>query len=329
LLERNDFTSSLDQINESNFEDIALRLFSYQYKNNLLYQTYVNHLGKDAASIDSLDKIPFLPIHFFKTHTVVCGTWKPETVFTSSATSGSTVSTHSVWSLDFYLKNALSIFQHFYGSIDNFHFLALLPSYLERSGSSLIAMIDYFIKKDLSGQSGFYLNNHDDLVSKITELKKSDKKTLLWGVSFGLLDLAEKFEIDLGSCIVMETGGMKGRRKEWVREEFHNFLCKKFNVKQIHSEYGMTELLSQAYSKGNGYFQLPAWMKMQIRDINDPFQALGDGRIGGVNVIDLANAHSCPFIETEDLGRVVEGSNFEILGRADNSDLRGCNLLIG
>ena len=327
-MELGDFTFSLDQINESNFEGIALKLFSFQYKNNLLYQTYVNHLGKDPGSIDSLDKIPFLPIHFFKSHTVVCGTWKPEVVFTSSATSGSIVSRHFVWSLDFYLKNALTIFQRFYGSIDNYHFLALLPSYLERSGSSLIAMIDYFIKQDLSGQSGFYLNNHEELVSKIAELKKSNKKIILWGVSFGLLDLAEKFEIDLSSCIVMETGGMKGRRKEWVREELHNFLCRKFNLKEVHSEYGMTELLSQAYSKGNGYFQLPAWMKILVRDINDPFQGISDGRIGGVNIIDLANAYSSPFIETEDLGRIVEGSNFEVLGRADNSDLRGCNLLI-
>lgn len=327
-MEPKDFTSSLDQVNESNFEDIALNLFSFQYKNNLLYQTYVNHLVKDPGSIDSIAKIPFLPIRFFKSHTVVCGTWKPEVVFTSSATSGSTVSRHLVRNLDFYLENAQTIFQHFYGSINNYHFLALLPSYLERSGSSLIAMIDYFIKNDSSGQSGFYMNNNDELVAKISELKGSDKKVILWGVSFGLLDLAEKFEIDLSSCIVMETGGMKGRRKEWVREELHNFLCKKFNVKQVHSEYGMTELLSQAYSDGHGYFRMPVWMKIRIRDINDPFQGLADGRIGGVNVIDLANAHSCSFIETEDLGRIAGDSNFEILGRADNSDLRGCNLLI-
>jgi len=323
-----DFTSSLDQVNESNFEDIALKRFNFQYKNNLLYQTYVKHLGKDPALINSLSKIPFLPIRFFKSHTVVCGTWNPEIVFTSSATSGSIVSKHYVRSLDFYLKNALTIFQHFYGGIENYHFLALLPSYLERSGSSLIAMIDFFMKKDLSGQSGFYLNNHDELVTKIDKLKKSDKRTILWGVSFGLLDLAEKFEIDLSQCIVMETGGMKGKRKELVRAEFHSFLSQKFNLKQVHSEYGMTELLSQAYSESQGYFRLPGWMKIQIRDINDPFHELSDGKIGGINVIDLANAHSCSFIETEDLGRIVDNSTFEILGRADNSDLRGCNLLI-
>ena len=315
-------------INESNFDDIALQLFNYQYKNNLLYQTYVHHLGKEVGTIRSVSEIPFLPIRFFKSHTVVCGTWQPEVVFTSSATAGTGVSTHPVWSLDFYLKNSVSIFQHFYGPIENYHFLALLPSYLERSGSSLIAMMDYFIRKDGAGHSGFYLNNEEDLLFKISQLKNSEKRTVLWGVSFALLDLAEKREVDLSACLIMETGGMKGRRKEWVREELHGFLCQRFNAKTIHSEYGMTELLSQAYSFGSGYFQLPAWMKIQIRDINDPFQTMSKGKIGGVNVIDLANAHSCCFIETEDLGRITENANFEILGRADNSDIRGCNLLI-
>ena len=329
MSELNDFTTSLNHINESNFEDIALELFRSQYKNNLLYQTYVQHLGKDLGSIKSIANIPFLPIRFFKSHTVVCGIWKPEVVFTSSATSGSIVSKHSVWSLDFYLRTAVSIFQRFYGPIDNYHFLAVLPSYLERSGSSLIAMMDHFIGKDSSGRSGFYLNNYDDLLLTMDQLKKSNKKIVLWGVSFALLDLAEKMEIDLSHCIVIETGGMKGRRKEWVREELHTFLCKKLNVKEIHSEYGMTELLSQAYSTGNGYFQPPLWMKILVRDINDPFQLLTSGKIGGVNVIDLANAHSCSFIETEDLGRALEGASFEILGRADNSDIRGCNLLVG
>jgi hypothetical protein len=328
LFEFKNFAASIHTINESNFEDIALQRFHFQYKNNLLYRTYVHHLGKDAGAVQSLSEIPFLPIRFFKSHTVVCGTWEPEVVFTSSATAGSGVSRHPVWSLNFYLENALSIFQHFYGPIENYHFLALLPSYLERSGSSLIAMMDYFIRKDRSGHSGFYLNNEDDLRAKIDELKKSEKQVILWGVSFALLDLAEKSEVDLSSCLIMETGGMKGRRKEWVREELHSFLCDRFNVKTIHSEYGMTELLSQGYSRGNGYFQLPSWMKIQIRELNDPFQIVGEGKIGGVNIIDLANAHSCCFIETEDLGRISEKTSFEILGRADNSDIRGCNLLV-
>jgi hypothetical protein len=322
------FTSSLNQINESNFEDIAMEVFHFQYKNNLLYRTYVQHLGKDPALINSISKIPFLPIRFFKTHTVVCGTWTPEVVFTSSSTSGTGESRHPVLSLDFYLKNAASIFERFYGPIDDYHFLALLPSYLERSGSSLIAMIDYFMRRDSSGNSGYFLNNYDELLRKIDQLRASRKKTVLWGVSFGLLDLAEKIEVDLSNCIVLETGGMKGRRKELIREELHEFLGSRFSVAQIHSEYGMTELLSQAYSAGKGYFHAPPWMKIQIRDINDPFQSLGEGRVGGVNVIDLANANTCSFIETEDLGRVVEGSSFEVLGRADNSDIRGCNLLV-
>jgi phenylacetate-coenzyme A ligase PaaK-like adenylate-forming protein len=327
-LEIQNFTSSVSQVNESNFEDIALQLFHFQYKNNLLYQTYVNHLGKDTSQIKSIIDIPFLPIGFFKSHSIVSGSWNPEIVFTSSGTSGSMVSQHPVWNLDFYLNSSAAIFKSFYGSPEDYHFLALLPSYLERSGSSLITMVDYFIKRDATGHSGFYLSNHDEILRKIHTLKKSGKKTLLWGVSFALLDLAEKFEIDLSSCLVMETGGMKGRRKEWVREELHSFFCQRFNVMEIHSEYGMTELLSQAYSKGRGYFQPPAWMKILIRDINDPFQFVDEGGIGGVNVVDLANAHSCAFIETEDLGRVWQGLNFEILGRIDNSDIRGCNLLV-
>jgi len=213
--------------------------------------------------------------------------------------------------------------------LEGYHFLALLPSYLERKGSSLIAMIDHFIKNDETLQSGFYLNNIDDLIRKIQELKNSKKKTLLWGVSFALLDLAEKLEVDLSHCIVMETGGMKGRRKEWVREELHHYLCKRFNVSSIHSEYGMTELLSQAYSNGDGYYSSPPWMKVIVRDVNDPFGRVNDGKTGAINVIDIANVHSCAFIETEDLGRLVNGPKFEILGRMDNSDIRGCNLLVG
>lgn len=281
------------------------------------------------AVVRSIDKIPFLPIRFFKSHEVISGSWKPETTFTSSATSGTLVSRHHVWHLDFYLKTATAIFQHYYGPLADYHFLALLPTYLERSGSSLIAMIDHFIKKDTSCHSGFYINDNKALFSKVKELKNSNKKIVLWGVSFALLDLAEKFEADLSSCLVMETGGMKGRRKEWVREELHSFLCQRFNVKDIHSEYGMTELFSQAYSKGQGYFDCPVWMKVLIRDLNDPFQYSTQGRIGGVNVVDLANAHSCSFIETEDLGRIVQGLSFEILGRIDNSDIRGCNLMVG
>jgi hypothetical protein len=238
------------------------------------------------------------------------------------------VSQHPVFDLKFYAETSVAIFQKFYGSLDQFHFLALLPSYLERTGSSLIYMIDHFIKSDSSGHSGFYLHNHEELLRKIDALKTSGKKTVLWGVSFALLDLAEKYEVDLSHCFVFETGGMKGRRKEWIREELHSFLTKRFNVPAINSEYGMTELLSQAYSRKDGYFQCPPWMKMLVRDINDPFQLVNAAKTGGLNVIDFANAHSCSFIETEDLGRAVDGDFFEILGRLDNSDIRGCNLLV-
>jgi hypothetical protein len=323
-----DFDNLITSVNASNFEDIALQVFHFQYKNNLLYQSYAKAIGKVPERVKSIMEVPFLPISFFKGHTVISGSWIPEAEFTSSATTGFKVSKHAVRRLDFYLKNAATIFEQFYGPITNYHILALLPSYLDRTGSSLISMIDSFIKIDESGNSGYYLRNHEDLVKKIHLLKTSDKKTLVWGVSFALLDLAENFEVDLSHCLVMETGGMKGRRKEWVREELQNYLRTRFNVLQIHSEYGMTELLSQAYSKGNGYFAAPPWMKVIVRDINDPFEQVGEGKIGAINVIDLANVDTCSFIETEDLGKIM-GNGFEILGRLDNSDIRGCNLLIG
>jgi hypothetical protein len=315
-------------INASNFEDIALKVFMFQYKNNHLYRSYVDALGKVPEDVASLKDVPFLPIRFFKNHPVISGIWKEEAVFTSSSTTGIGVSTHNIPDLNFYLNNTSSIFERFYGSIKNFHFLALLPSYSERKGSSLIAMMDYFINADDTGQSGYYLYNHEDLTRKVHSLSGSNKKIVLWGVSFALLDFAEKYEIDLSNCMVIETGGMKGRRKEWVREELQRYLCQRFNVDKIHSEYGMTELLSQAYAKGDGYFKCPPWMKVIIRDINDPFETIEQGKIGAVNVVDLANVHSCAFIETEDLGRVGD-DGFEILGRMDNSDLRGCNLLVG
>ena len=328
MREIKDFTDSITSVNASNFEDIALKVFHFQYKNNLLYQSYAQALGKVPEKVTSMKMIPFLPIRFFKTHPVISGMWDSPIEFTSSSTSGVGVSRHRAWSLDFYLENVTSIFEQFYGSIKKYHFLALLPSYIERSGSSLIAMIDHFIKNDDTGNSGYFLNNQEDLLNKIQSLKASKKKTLLWGVSFALLDLAEKFEIDLSHCIIMETGGMKGRRKEWVREEFHRFLCQRFQVNEIHSEYGMTELFSQAYSKGEGYFSCPPEMKVVVRDLNDPFEAVPEGKTGAINVIDLANVHSCSFIETEDLGRMVNSSKFEILGRMDNSDIRGCNLMV-
>jgi Acyl-protein synthetase, LuxE len=323
------FTSSLFSINENNVEDIALQLFRFQAEYNSLYNLYLRYRGADYTKITSLYQIPFLPITFFKSHTVISGEWKPEMEFSSSGTTGGATSRHLVWSLPFYLAQAEKTFQQFFGPLQNYHFLALLPSYLEREGSSLIAMMEHFIQQSQSEDSGFYLFNKEELIRKVEGLRQSKKKVILWGVSFALLDLAEKFEIDLSHCIIIETGGMKGRRKEWIREELHTFLCKRFNVSQIGSEYGMTELMSQAYSFGNGQYKAPNCMKILVRDINDPYQILPFGRVGAINIIDLANAHSCAFIETQDLGKIGQNGYFEVLGRMDNSDVRGCNLLVG
>ena len=323
------FTSSLNSINEDSFVDIALQLFRFQAEQNPVYQKYINARNIDVAKVASLDQIPFLPISFFKTHAITTGTWNPEVEFSSSGTTGLITSRHAVKSLPFYLNNAEAIFNQFFGSIQDYHILALLPSYLEREGSSLIVMIDHFIKKSKSEHSGFYLYNQKELIQKLELLRSSEKKVILWGVSFALLDLAEKFELDLSHCIIVETGGMKGRRRELIREELHAFLCTRFNVQHIASEYGMTELLSQAYSKERGLYQLPKWMKVMVRDINDPTQILATEKIGCLNVIDLANAHSCAFIETHDLARIGQNGYLEVLGRMDNSDLRGCNLLVG
>ncbi len=323
------FTSLLATINENNVEDIALQLFRFQAEQNSLYNSYIQYRGVDYTKIVSLDQIPFLPITFFKSHLVISGEWKPEIEFSSSGTTGGATSRHLVWSLPFYLDHAEKTFQQFFGPLHDYHFLALLPSYLEREGSSLIAMLEHFIKQSHSEDSGFYLFNQEELIKKLKALRSSKKKVILWGVSFALLDLAEKFEIDLSHCIIIETGGMKGRRKEWIREELHEFLCKRFNINQIGSEYGMTELMSQAYSFGNGQYLAPSCMKIIIRDINDPYQILPFGRVGAINIIDLANVHSCAFIETQDLGKIGQNGYFEVLGRMDNSDMRGCNLLVG
>jgi len=322
------FADSLSSVNERNFEDIALKLFRFQAKNNPVYSKYLQFLDCHIEEVDSLSEIPFLPIGFFKTHPVKTSTWTAEDVFTSSGTTGMTTSSHEVYDLALYRSLSGQIFEKFFGPMNNFHFLALLPSYLERTGSSLIAMMDHFIKESKSPHSGFYLHNHEELVEKIRFLKSDNRKVILWGVSFALLDLAEAYNLELSDCIVFETGGMKGRRREWIREELHEYLCQRFNIAVIHSEYGMTELMSQAYSRGGGYYQSPPWMKMLVRDINDPFSIV-NGKVGGINVIDLANFHSCAFIETQDLGRLDQVGNFEVLGRIDNSDVRGCNLLVG
>ena len=313
---------------EEEFIQISLKVFRFQASNNPVYARYIELLNININSVDCLEKIPFLPIEFFKSHKVSSSTEEAKAVFTSSGTTGNLTSRHYVPDLGIYEDSFTKGFEAFYGPVNDYCILALLPSYLEREGSSLIYMMEKLIKDSEHPKSGFYLHNHDDLIACVKELKAQNQKILLLGVSFAFLDLAEAHQLDLSDVIVMETGGMKGRRKEITREELHAYLTSRFNVDKIHSEYGMTELLSQGYSKGNSLFETPAWMKIMIRDVYDPFSYEKTGRSGGVNVIDLANLYSCSFIETQDLGKIHADGKFEILGRFDNSDIRGCNLLV-
>ena len=341
------------QLIPDNFDALALEIFRYQAEHNLVYKKYLQCLHIQVDTIDKIEKIPFLPIEFFKTQTVISGNDKTKVTFESSGTTGQNTSQHHVQDPEFYLQIAEQIFERFYGKLTDFQIFALLPSYLERTNSSLVYMVEHFIKKSGNPNSGFYLDDYEALAKALAggrrqEMEDGKNRTsnvehqasniLLIGVTFGLLDFAES-KIDLSflqnvyNLIVMETGGMKGRRKELLREEVHEILTETFNVKSIHSEYGMTELLSQGYSKGEGVFELPVSMKIMLRDVNDPFHYITNSRSGGINVIDLANVDSCCFIETKDLGSWVESSEgttarFRILGRFDNSDIRGCNLMV-
>jgi hypothetical protein len=312
--------------NEAQFNKVALELFHLHVNKNELYRSFVIELPETFQNPSHFSEIPFLPISFFKTKKILLEGEESKTVFTSSGTTGSTNSRHFVVDEDWYLENSLEIFRRFYGPIEELCVLALLPSYLEREGSSLIVMAKALIEQSRHEASGFYLHNFSELNDKLQELKKAGQKTLLLGVSFGLLDFGEQYTCDFPELIVMETGGMKGRRKEMIREELHEILKKTFKVPLIHSEYGMTELFSQAYALRAGLFQTPPWMKILIRDSNDPFSYLSENEVGGMNIIDLANFYSCPFIATQDLGR-KNTDGVEILGRFDNSDIRGCNLL--
>jgi len=315
------FKETIFTINEQNFQSYCLEVFQYQYAECQVYQEYCNLVLKNPNSIARVSQIPFLPIEFFKSHQIKSGTWQEQKVFRSSGTTQTGRSTHYVKDLDFYLRISKKIFENHLGSIDSIQILALLPSYQEMGDSSLIAMVDHFIS--LSSQdSGYVLNNTDSLPNRLKETKA---QKLLLGVSYALLDLAERHPISLKDVKIMETGGMKGRRDEVTRAELHQKLKDAFEVQEIFSEYGMTELMSQAYGS-NGDFRFPNWAKVLIRDVNDPFSYLGDGKTGGVNVIDLANVDSCSFIETKDLGK-SRNNTFEILGRFDNSDVRGCNLM--
>lgn len=314
--------------NDTEFNASALKIFDFQYHQNPVYREFCTYLGKNSSNVRQLGDIPFLPISFFKTKKVVCGSFSPDIVFSSSGTTGSEVSKHYVRNLALYEESYLAAFKQFYGPIEDYCVLALLPSYLEREGSSLIYMADDLIKKSGHPDSGFYLDRLDRLYDTLIKLEARDTKTLLLGVSFALLDMAEKYSLNLRNTIIMETGGMKGRRKEMIREELHHVLKTGLGVPHIHSEYGMTELLSQAYSQGNGIFKAPNWMKVLTRETEDPLTPQDLEKTGGINIIDLANVHSCAFIATQDLGKVYADGSFEISGRFDHSDIRGCNLMV-
>jgi len=322
------FARDLYSVNEATFADIALQLFQFQAENNPVYREYLSRLSVDPAAVTTVEAIPFLPISFFKSHRIKTGIWEAETIFTSSGTTGSRTSVHEIQNLNFYLTHARRCFEYFFGDLTDYQFFALLPSYLERQNSSLVAMMEYFIKKSRSRHSAFYLHDFDKLLRDIGKAKSEQKKTVLWGVTFALMDLAERYNPDLSHCLIFETGGMKGRRREIIRPELHAQLTAAFGVDRIFSEYGMTELLSQAYTRGKEAFSCPPWMKIMARDITDPLEKGLLNTTGGINVIDLANLHSVAFIETEDIGKVYEDGSFTILGRLDNSDVRGCNLMV-
>jgi phenylacetate-coenzyme A ligase PaaK-like adenylate-forming protein len=313
---------------QKQFEKIALKVFRFQYENNLVYREFCIFLKTDVQKVKSLEQIPFFPIQFFKSRKVLSNENLIQETFTSSGTTGMSTSKHFVTDISLYEESYRKGFSQFYGNIEDYVILALLPSYLEREGSSLIYMIEDLIQMTNNSESGFYLNNHEELIEKLMRLDKAGQNVILIGVTYALLDLIERRKFQLQNTIIMETGGMKGHRKEMIREELHDQLCQGFGVTAIHSEYGMTELLSQAYSLGNGIFECPSWMHILIRDTEDALRYVAEGKTGGINVIDLANINSCSFIATQDLGKKNPNNSFEVLGRFDNSDIRGCNLMV-
>jgi hypothetical protein len=334
MIFRDELKSAVLVVNESNFKELALEIFKFQASENPTYRQFIKYLKINPNLVTELEKIPFLPIGFFKNHQIVSANALTEAIFESSGTTGQTTSKHHVADLAFYETISTQIFEQQYAPLSQFHVLALLPSYLERNNSSLVYMVQHFIKQTGSEHSGFYLNNFKELNEKLRFLLKNDdgKQILLMGVTFGLLDFLEAFQLlDLPTnrLIVMETGGMKGRRREMIRAEVHEILNRGFGVQKIHSEYGMTELLSQGYSKGDGFFDLPPSMKILFRDVSDPFdvQIVSTRSAHGLNVIDLANVDSCAFIETQDLGNFND-QQLSVIGRFDNADVRGCNLMV-
>jgi len=330
------FKNALIHTTPENFDAKALDLFRYQARYNAIYKQYITALGISPEHVQGIAQIPFLPIECFKYHQILTKEAENDSfdtiqgrVFESSGTTGQVNSKHYVADVDFYTQISLYAFEQKYGELENYHILALLPSYLERSNSSLVYMAEAFIKKSNSTHSGFYLQNTNELLQTIALLnKQNDRKILLIGVTFALLDLAEQHAPNLSNVIVMETGGMKGRRKELIREELHALLSKAFRIKTVHAEYGMTELRSQAYSTEDGVFTLPAWCGFMLRDVNDALDYSFEKRSGVMNFIDLANVESCAFIATQDLATKTAHNQFKILGRVDNSDLRGCNLMV-
>ena len=320
--------SIFDLKSEISFKKKTLEIFKFQFDNNNVYRSFCELLCKHPSEINDINDIPFLPIDFFKTKAVITSNSNIQQTFTSSGTTGSKTSKHHVKDLKLYENSFIKGFEQFYGSINNYTILGLLPSYLERDGSSLVYMVNTMIEKSNSPKSGFYLKDLEKLRDTIFELESKKEKTLLIGVSYALLDLIESYEFKLEHTIIMETGGMKGNRKEMVKSELHSILKKGFGVEHIHGEYGMTEMLSQAYSKRDGFFSTANWMKVLIRDPEDNMTILTNGTCGGINIIDLANIHSCSFIATQDLGKVHSNGLFELLGRFDQSDIRGCNLMV-
>jgi Acyl-protein synthetase, LuxE len=314
------------RLQPAQFEDMALQLFHYQYNNNTIYGQYADAVGKPPGKVSRLTDIPFLPISFFKSHTVTTTVFEPEAIFESSGTTQTVKSRHYVKELLLYKQSFLQTFEQFYGNAADYCIIGLLPSYLERKNSSLVVMADELVRRSKHPDSGFYLYEHEKLFAVLQQLDQRQQKTILIGVSFALLDFAEAHRLNLHHTIVMETGGMKGRREEWTRQQLHDFLKERMGVPAVHSEYGMTELLSQAYSCKDGIFYSPAWMKILLRDDDDPLHLSSSGN-GIINVIDLANIYSCAFIATDDTGKLHAGGSFEVTGRLDNSDLRGCSLM--
>lgn len=330
----NDLVNDIFKCQTASFESNAIKVFHYQYEHNETYRNYCNAIGVQQNKVTTLTSIPFLPIQLFKSREIKTGEFEPEIIFESSGTTGQVNSKHFVRDLRLYERSFIGGFQHFYGEPSSYCILGLLPSYLERGNSSLVYMTDFLIKKSQHSKSGFYLYEHEQLYSTLLENEKNQQSTLLLGVTYALLDFAEKFPMNLQYTIIMETGGMKGRRAEINRPDLHDFLQKQLGVKQIHSEYGMTEMLSQAYSKKEGIFECSPMMKVLVREVDDPLHCIQPEEIatssitGAINIIDLANINTCSFIATEDMGKCYQNGSFEILGRMENSDLRGCGLMI-